>query len=104
MISFANVSKQYGKQILFVEASFQLNPGEKAGLVGPNGAGKTTIFNMLTGVYKPTEGAIIAFLNRSRISEFDTGSQWKWRTSRLHLNNFSNSARNSSLNSGFFTQ
>jgi len=43
MISFANVSKQYGKQILFVDASFQLNPGEKAGLVGPNGAGKTTV-------------------------------------------------------------
>ena len=38
MISFPNVSKQYGKQVLFVEASFQLNPGEKAGLVGPNDA------------------------------------------------------------------
>ena len=42
MISFANINKQYGKQLLFVDASFQLNPGEKVGLVGPNGAGKTT--------------------------------------------------------------
>ena len=37
MISFSNINKQYGKQLLFVDASFQLNPGEKVGLVGPNG-------------------------------------------------------------------
>src|SRR6185503_3894164 len=49
MINFVDVSKQYGKQVLFVEASFQLNPGEKVGLVGPNGAGKTTVFRMITG-------------------------------------------------------
>jgi ATPase subunit of ABC transporter with duplicated ATPase domains len=47
MISFANINKQYGKQLLFVDASFQLNPGEKVGLVGPNGAGKTTLFRMV---------------------------------------------------------
>jgi ATPase subunit of ABC transporter with duplicated ATPase domains len=49
MISFSNVSKQYGRQVLFVDASFQLNPGEKAGLVGPNGSGKSTLFRMITG-------------------------------------------------------
>src|SRR4026209_1448656 len=58
MISFANVSKQYGRQILFVDASFQLNPGEKAGLVGPNGAGKTTVFRMITGEESPDEGDV----------------------------------------------
>src|SRR5215216_5340602 len=58
MISFANVSKQYGKQILFVEASFQLNPGEKAGLVGPNGAGKTTVFRMITREEGTDEGEV----------------------------------------------
>src|ERR1039458_671383 len=42
MISFANINKQYGKQLLFVDASFQLNPGEEVGLVGPNGAGCPT--------------------------------------------------------------
>jgi ATPase subunit of ABC transporter with duplicated ATPase domains len=47
MISFSNINKQYGKQLLFVDASFQLNPGEKVGLVGPNGAGKTTLFRMV---------------------------------------------------------
>ena len=58
MIAFANVNKQYGKQILFVDASFQLNPGEKMGLVGPNGAGKTTIFRMITGDESPDEGEV----------------------------------------------
>ena len=58
MIAFANINKQYGKQLLFVEASFQLNPGEKVGLVGPNGAGKTTIFRMIMGEEAPDEGDV----------------------------------------------
>ena len=49
MISFSNINKQYGKQLIFVDASFQLNPGEKVGLVGPNGSGKTTLFRMIVG-------------------------------------------------------
>ena len=49
MISFTNVTKQYGGQVLFVDASFQVNAGEKVGLVGPNGSGKTTIFRLITG-------------------------------------------------------
>src|SRR3977135_2763041 len=56
MISFSNINKQYGKQLLFVDASFQLNPGEKVGLVGPNGAGKTTLFRMVVGEEVPDEG------------------------------------------------
>jgi ATPase subunit of ABC transporter with duplicated ATPase domains len=58
VISFAKVYKQYGKQILFVDASFQLNPGEKVGLVGPNGAGKTTLFRMIVGEEAPDEGDV----------------------------------------------
>jgi ATPase subunit of ABC transporter with duplicated ATPase domains len=58
MISFSRVSKQYGRQVLFVEASFQLNPGEKVGLVGPNGAGKTTLFRMITGEEGADEGDV----------------------------------------------
>jgi ATPase subunit of ABC transporter with duplicated ATPase domains len=58
MIAFANVNKQYGKQVLFMDASFQLNPGEKVGLVGPNGAGKTTIFRMITGEEGPDDGEV----------------------------------------------
>ena len=58
MISLTHISKQYGRQILFVEASFQLNPGEKVGLVGPNGSGKTTVFRMMTGEEVPDEGEV----------------------------------------------
>jgi ATPase subunit of ABC transporter with duplicated ATPase domains len=58
VIAFANVSKQYGKQVLFVDASFQINPGEKVGLVGPNGAGKTTLFRMIVGEEAPDEGEV----------------------------------------------
>ena len=58
MISFARIGKQYGKQILFVDASFQLNPGEKVGLVGPNGAGKTTLFRMIVGEEAADEGDV----------------------------------------------
>jgi ATPase subunit of ABC transporter with duplicated ATPase domains len=58
MIAFSRISKQYGRQVLFVDASFQLNPGEKIGLVGPNGAGKTTLFRMITGEETPDEGDV----------------------------------------------
>jgi ATPase subunit of ABC transporter with duplicated ATPase domains len=58
MISFSRISKQYGRQVLFVDASFQLNPGDKAGLVGPNGAGKTTLFRMIVGEETPDEGEV----------------------------------------------
>src|SRR5687767_1114094 len=58
MISFSSVSKQYGKQMLFVDASFQLNPGEKAGLVGPNGSGKSTLFRMIAGEEDADVGVI----------------------------------------------
>ena len=39
--------------------NIQIYPGELVGLIGPNGAGKTTVFNMLTGVYVPTEGTVL---------------------------------------------
>jgi ATPase subunit of ABC transporter with duplicated ATPase domains len=58
MISFSNINKQYGKQLIFVDASFQLNPGEKVGLAGPNGAGKTTLFRMIVGEEAPDEGEV----------------------------------------------
>ena len=58
MISLSNVSKQYGKQVLFIDASFQLNPGEKVGLVGPNGAGKSTLFRMIMGEEVPDDGTV----------------------------------------------
>ena len=58
MISLTHISKQYGRQILFIDASFQLNPGETVGLVGPNGSGKTTLFRLITGEEVADEGEI----------------------------------------------
>jgi ATP-binding cassette subfamily F protein 3 len=48
MIHLSNITKQYGSKILYKNASFQINDGEKIGLVGPNGAGKTTVFRIIT--------------------------------------------------------
>jgi ATPase subunit of ABC transporter with duplicated ATPase domains len=58
MIALSGVYKQYGRQILFVDASFQLNTGEKIGLVGPNGSGKTTIFRLITGEEHADDGDV----------------------------------------------
>src|SRR5260221_1207248 len=58
MISFSRISKEYGRQVLFVDASFQLNPGDRVGLVGPNGSGKTTLFRMIVGEESPDEGEV----------------------------------------------
>ncbi len=58
MISFNRVTKQYGRQVLFVDASFQLNPGDRAGLVGPNGSGKTTLFRMIVGDEHADDGDV----------------------------------------------
>jgi ATPase subunit of ABC transporter with duplicated ATPase domains len=58
VIAFSKISKQYGRQVLFVDASFQLNPSEKVGLVGPNGSGKTTVFRMIVGEEQPDDGEV----------------------------------------------
>ncbi|MEZ4358590.1 MAG: ABC-F family ATP-binding cassette domain-containing protein [Kofleriaceae bacterium] len=58
MIAFSGVSKQYGGQILFLEASFQINAGERIGLVGPNGAGKSTVFRLIAGEEVADDGVI----------------------------------------------
>ncbi|MCP4718903.1 MAG: ABC-F family ATP-binding cassette domain-containing protein, partial [Desulfobacteraceae bacterium] len=49
MIHLTKISKQHGSQILFSNASLQILPGTRIGLVGANGTGKTTIFRLITG-------------------------------------------------------
>ena len=58
MIHLTNIHKQHGAQVLFQNASFQILPGSRSGLVGPNGAGKTTIFRLITGEEQPDSGEI----------------------------------------------
>jgi ATPase subunit of ABC transporter with duplicated ATPase domains len=58
MIALNGICKQYGRRVLLVDASFQLNPGEKVGLVGPNGSGKTTVFRMIAGEEEPDAGEL----------------------------------------------
>ena len=69
MIHFTNVRKQYGEQVLYQNASFQVRPGDKIGLVGPNGAGKTTVFRIITGS-EGTEGGSVSFSDKLVIGYF----------------------------------
>ncbi|MFO0726279.1 MAG: ABC-F family ATP-binding cassette domain-containing protein [Myxococcota bacterium] len=69
MISFDNVSKQYGRRILFMEASASVQRGEKVGLVGPNGAGKTTVFRLITGE-EETDGGQVAVERGVKVGYF----------------------------------
>jgi len=58
LIQLSSIRKQYGRQILMMDASATINRGEKVGLVGPNGAGKTTIFRLITGEEEPDDGQV----------------------------------------------
>jgi ATP-binding cassette, subfamily F, member 3 len=58
MIHLSNITKQHGSQVLFRDASFQILPGTRSGLVGPNGAGKTSLFRIITGEEEVDAGEI----------------------------------------------
>ena len=69
MLEVNNLSIQFGGLRAVDGFNMTIEKGQLYGLIGPNGAGKTTVFNLLTGVYKPTEG-IIKSQELSRISVF----------------------------------
>lgn len=58
LLEVSKLTKNFGGLAAVSNVSIELNEGELIGLIGPNGAGKTTFFNLLTGVYVPTEGTI----------------------------------------------
>jgi len=58
LLEAKNVTIRFGGLTAVSEFNLALNAHELVGLIGPNGAGKTTIFNILTGVYHPTEGQV----------------------------------------------
>jgi len=59
LLQVKDVGIQFGGLKAVSNFNMEINRGELIGLIGPNGAGKTTSFNLLTGVYKPTEGEIL---------------------------------------------
>ena len=58
LLELENVTIRFGGLVAVSEVSLRVGEGELIGLIGPNGAGKTTVFNMVTGVYQPTDGKI----------------------------------------------
>ena len=58
LLEVKNLTKHFGGLTAVGDVTLELNEGELVGLIGPNGAGKTTLFNLLTGVYEPSEGTV----------------------------------------------
>ena len=58
LLQLENVTIRFGGLTAVAAVDLQIGAGELVGLIGPNGAGKTTLFNLITGVYQPTEGSI----------------------------------------------
>ncbi len=59
LLNIENLSKSFGGLKAVSNLNIEIREGELIGLIGPNGAGKTTVFNLLTGVYDPTEGKML---------------------------------------------
>lgn len=58
VLRLENITMQFGGVVAVNDLSLEVNKGEIVSLIGPNGAGKTTVFNVVTGVYEPTNGAV----------------------------------------------
>lgn len=63
LLSVKGLTKNFGGLCAVSNVSMEIQEGELIGLIGPNGAGKTTFFNLLTGVYEPSEGSIELNIN-----------------------------------------
>ncbi|OTN87728.1 hypothetical protein A5819_000176 [Enterococcus sp. 7E2_DIV0204] len=58
LLNVKNLTKNFGGLAAVSNVNLSLEPNELIGLIGPNGAGKTTLFNLLTGVYEPSDGTV----------------------------------------------
>ncbi|MDP8236916.1 MAG: ATP-binding cassette domain-containing protein, partial [Candidatus Erginobacter occultus] len=76
MITAQNLTKHFGNQVLFEDASFCLVPGDRLGLVGRNGSGKSTLFGMITGE-EPPDGGEITAPKGYRIGYLEQELRWK---------------------------
>ncbi|HOO13041.1 MAG TPA: ABC transporter ATP-binding protein [Bacillota bacterium] len=78
LLVLKNVTKQFGGLMAVDNVSFDVEKGSIFGLIGPNGAGKTTIFNLITGIYKVTEGEIL-------FEGIETNSMQPYRVAELGI-------------------
>ena len=67
VLKIENATMQFGGVVAVDNLNLEINEGEIVALIGPNGAGKTTAFNVITGVYQPTNGAV--WFNGEKIVE-----------------------------------
>jgi branched-chain amino acid transport system ATP-binding protein len=58
LLALKKVTKIFGGLVAVQDVDLRINPGEIISVIGPNGAGKTTVFNLITGIYRPTSGDI----------------------------------------------
>ncbi len=76
VLRLENLTMQFGGVVAVNDLSLSIDEGEIVALIGPNGAGKTTAFNMVTGVYAPTNGAIY-FNDELMVSNHPQGNMRK---------------------------
>ena len=76
VLRLENVTMQFGGVVAVNNLSMEVNEGEIVALIGPNGAGKTTAFNVITGVYEPTNGKV-SFLGKEVIRNHPQGKMQK---------------------------
>lgn len=76
VLRIENVTMQFGGVVAVNNLSMEINEGEIVALIGPNGAGKTTAFNVITGVYQPTNGRV-SFNGETIIENFPKGKMKK---------------------------
>ncbi len=83
ILSMKDITMQFGGVVAVDNLSLEVNRGEIVSLIGPNGAGKTTAFNVITGVYAPTNGAVY-FKEAMITSNFPKGSMKKLYAGQNH--------------------
>ncbi len=90
ILEVENLSITFGGLKAVDNFNIKIDEGELVGLIGPNGAGKTTIFNLLTGVYTPSEGSIklnnVSTINKSPSQIVMLGSSRTFQNIRLFKN------------------
>ncbi|NCB42735.1 MAG: ABC transporter ATP-binding protein [Clostridia bacterium] len=83
VLKLNDITMQFGGVVAVNNFSMEVNKGEIVAIIGPNGAGKTTAFNVITGVYPPTNGTV-SFLGNTIISNCPQGKMKKLYTGEEH--------------------